>query len=256
MNRVKELRKKMGFSQETLGKLIGSNKSYISDIETNKRLLLGLRQETLAKLAKALNCRYYELFVELEVEDGRILVDGIFYNPQLQLMMYRYKDFYFVFQRDLHYKMSLEQILDRVVFIRNGKEIAANQKNEIKWLQNYACVPVSPVSAEWFKEYKNEKRFMRKEELEEFLSEFNLSHDCVTEIYGRKSNSFFGIKKMGHFARYVQIKMDDMSMFEKKVFFDRRNIDCGVVGVDNLEVRVSENIFYNDEEWGKLTESE
>lgn len=256
MNRVKELRKKMGFSQETLGKLIGSNKSYISDIETNKRLLLGLRQETLAKLAKALNCRCYELFVELEVEDGRILVDGIFYNPQLQLMMYRYKDFYFVFQRDLHYKMSLEQILDRVVFIRNGKEIAANQKNEIKWLQNYACVPVSPVSAEWFKEYKNEKRFMRKEELEEFLSEFNLSHDCVTEIYGRKSNSFFGIKKMGHYAKYIQIKINDMSMLEKKEYLDGMNIDSMVVGVDSLEIRVSENVFYGDEEWKKLEEVE
>ena len=256
MNRLKELRKRKGYSQEVLGKMIGSNKSYISDLENNKRLLSGLRQETLAKLSNALECRCYDLFVDLQFEDNRILIDGIFYNPQYQKMMYRYEDFYFIFRSDFNYRMSLEQALDRIIIVRNGKGIAEGKKNEIRWVQNYVCTPVTPIDVTWYKESRNEKRFMKDKELEEFLAEFNLSRDCVTEIYERKSNSFFGIKKMGHYAKYIQIKINDMSMFEKKEYLDGMNIDYMVVGDDSLEIRVSENVFYGDEEWKKLEEVE
>ena len=55
-NNLKELRQQMGLTQQELANLIGTQKQYISNLETGIRNLDGIRSETLQKLCSALNC--------------------------------------------------------------------------------------------------------------------------------------------------------------------------------------------------------
>jgi transcriptional regulator with XRE-family HTH domain len=52
-DRMRDLRKKRGFTQSQLAKMIGGNQGQVKDYEQGKR---GLNTETLTKIARALNC--------------------------------------------------------------------------------------------------------------------------------------------------------------------------------------------------------
>lgn len=60
-NNVKKYRLKQGISQEKLGELSGLHRTYISDIECNKRSISLLN---IQKIATALKIEVYKLFVE------------------------------------------------------------------------------------------------------------------------------------------------------------------------------------------------
>ena len=57
--RIKELRKRLGYSQEKLAEIINMDIPNLSNIECGKRFMTA---ETLEKIAKALKCSETELF--------------------------------------------------------------------------------------------------------------------------------------------------------------------------------------------------
>jgi len=63
-NRIKELRKQRGFSQEKLAEISGLHRTYISDIERGQRNVSFLN---LVKISDALNISVYELFKGIEL---------------------------------------------------------------------------------------------------------------------------------------------------------------------------------------------
>lgn len=60
-NNLKSLRKKTNLTQDELGQAIGSNKQYISRLESGTRDLSKVRVETAMKICEALHCSLDEL---------------------------------------------------------------------------------------------------------------------------------------------------------------------------------------------------
>ena len=72
--KIKELRKKLGYSQEKLAEIIDMDIPNLSNIECGKRFMTA---ETLEKIAKALKCSERELFDFSAVEPQRYLREDI-----------------------------------------------------------------------------------------------------------------------------------------------------------------------------------
>ena len=61
-NKVLEIRKAKGLSQEELAKAAGISRATLSKIETNDEAVI--TTETVGKLCKALDCTPHEIFLE------------------------------------------------------------------------------------------------------------------------------------------------------------------------------------------------
>ena len=66
-NKVGEVRRAIGLSQEKLAEQVGITRPYLSDIERNKRNPTG---PVLLKIAQALNMQIEELFFSPSVHQG------------------------------------------------------------------------------------------------------------------------------------------------------------------------------------------
>ena len=95
-NNLKELRQQMGLTQQELANLIGTQKQYISNLETGIRNLDGIRSETLQKLCAALNCTPEELVKEddaFEFEDGKLIFDDLYMVGNLYVVVINGKNY-------------------------------------------------------------------------------------------------------------------------------------------------------------------
>ena len=72
--RIKEIRKKLGYSQEKLAEIINMDIPNLSNIECGKRFMTA---ETLEKIAKALKCSERELFDFSSTEPKKYLREDI-----------------------------------------------------------------------------------------------------------------------------------------------------------------------------------
>ena len=60
-NNLKEIRTKIGLTQEQLADMIGTSGAYISQLETGSRNIHTIRQSTINRLCEALGCKEEDL---------------------------------------------------------------------------------------------------------------------------------------------------------------------------------------------------
>lgn len=95
-NNLKELRQQMGLTQQELANLIGTQKQYISNLETGIRNLDGIRSETLQKLCSALNCTPEDFVKEdatFEFEDGKLIFDDLYMVGNLYVVVIKGRNY-------------------------------------------------------------------------------------------------------------------------------------------------------------------
>lgn len=68
-NNVRRYRNIMGVSQEKFAEICGLHRTYISDIERQQR---SISLENVQKIADALKIETFKLFIDGDVDDGRI----------------------------------------------------------------------------------------------------------------------------------------------------------------------------------------
>ena len=82
-NSLKDLRLQKGMTQEQLAQVVGTSKSYISQLETGHRNIETIRQDTMSRLCAALGCSPEDLIVPVEFEydeDGKLIVDSAWHD--------------------------------------------------------------------------------------------------------------------------------------------------------------------------------
>lgn len=86
MNKLKALRQAAGMTQEELAKRAGTSKAYISDLERCVRRFERIRVDTAQRICAVLGVAPDEIYntaePELEYEDGKLIVDGWYYDPR------------------------------------------------------------------------------------------------------------------------------------------------------------------------------
>ena len=228
-NNLKAVRTNAGLTQEQLADMIGTSKTYISQLESDTRNISQIRQDTMARLCSALNCTVDDIIVKAEMEydeEGRLVVDELFANGAS--MVARIEKDYFSFPSGVS-RMNGEEIAKSMKYMPNFKPL--RKTNAAKYLYLlYNCVPRKGFSIPV-------GRAILPEEFEEIRKRFNLTDDDISSEFVDTRGGIYG-KKYAKTFTAVQIKIPEFSAIPLEEELKNKGIEAGNTAPGRVNIRV------------------
>ena len=232
MNTIRALRKQLGLTQEELGNQIGKTKAYISSLENGKRNISQIAAGTLVALAETLHTTAEELIDppadidpnDFEFEDGRLIVDRIFYDPSGKKII-EIDGLYYLLKNG--YIESDKPIEGQVRRLKKEYGPEYDDGSEHYYV-TAGCVPRVGYNIEL-------KREITPSELEELCKKYNLGEDDMSGEFECVCGNVYGEKYRKVYTA-IQIRATDAIALESEL--QKKGIQTSSAAPGRVNIRV------------------
>lgn len=229
-NNLKQVRTKIGMTQEQLAKSVGTSKSYISQLENGARNINSIRQSTMSRLCAVLDCTPDDLIIhaKFEIDEyGRLIVDSAY--------------------TDDHISSGVVILIDDDAFLlpygrrcENGEQVVKN----LRPIRNY----IKAKDAEAFRDYEyfmyhctprtgfkvEVKRPITLEEFTSIQEEYNLTEKDISGKFETSKGVAYGEKYQKTYT-CIQIRVDEM----QAILLEQELNDKGIEATNGSPCRVN-----------------
>lgn len=234
-NKLKEIRNKVGLTQEQLAAAIGSSKSYISQLESGARNIRQIRTDTMQRLCAVLNCTADDLMIDTDFEfneDGKLIVDGLYYDKRLPNNFVAEIDGeYFltpslaVFAATKDSKSIQEQLRPMATKVA----VSAMPLGEYVYPM-LNCVPRQGFTIELL-------RAITAEEFEELVNRFNLTEEDISGEFVSEKGGFYGKSAKKTFTA-KQIRVENGQAIPLEEELRNKGIEAANIAPGRVNIRV------------------
>lgn len=229
-NKIKEVRQQRGLTQVRLAEMMGTSKSYISQLENGERDLTQIRAITMTNLCNALNCSADDLFIKSKIEynsDGFLVVDKMYIDSRLSNQ-------YVVKIKDDLYLLPYNNYLSA----KPGDDLrpmVAPLSPKCEELPDYVmathkCAPRDGFKIELL-------RAITPDELKALKAEYNLSNYDVSGEFVDTKGAFFGKSAVVNYTA-IQIKLGVADAITVKDNLRNQGIEANNIGAGIINIRI------------------
>lgn len=226
-NNLKPIREQANISQTQLANIIGTSKSYISQLENGQRNINNIRADTMQRICNALNCTINDLTKDIELEydeEGKLIVDKLYDDPRFpnKVVASINGNLYTVDTNITHsYK-------ERLMPLRHDT-IAEDVKEVPMYL--YAVLKITRRKGYDIKL----KRAITQEEFDNLKQKYNLTADDISDEFIDTRGGNYGKKYIKEFT-VVQIKVNNEVKVEEELL--KMGIDASAICSGRVNIRV------------------
>lgn len=230
-NNLKTIREEARISQTQLAEIIGSSKSYISQLENGQRNINNIRADTMQRICEALNCTPADLTRDIELEydeDGKLIVDKLYLdpicvNPNKTLTVIKGNLYYLDSNITHSYKSRLTPLRYGTVS-KDAKEAP---------IYVYSLLKVTRRNG-----YDIElKRAITPEEFNEFKTKYNLTEDDISNEFVDVKGSAFGSKYAKEYT-VIQVQTKNTNEVAVESELLKMGIEASAICAGRVNIRV------------------
>lgn len=234
-NNLKEFRLKANLTQEQLASLIGTQKQYISSLETGNRDISKIRTDTMERICLALGCETKDLFSTTAFEyneDGKLIVDNLYLDSRLpNNYIIEIEDEYFIAPNLVAYKTKKSSEKTSGML----RPMFGKLSNNAMELDNYMYVLLDCVPRKGFEVKLG--RAITEQEFSELKERFNLNEDSMTSEFETSTGNLLGKSATKYFTA-IQIKVDENEAISLQNELQSKGIEAINCNVGLVNIRV------------------
>ena len=229
-NKIKEIRQQRGLTQVKLAEMMGTSKSYISQLENGERDLTQIRTITMTNLCNALSCSANDLFIKSEIEynaDGFLIVDKMYLDSRLaNQYVVKIKDDFYLLPYNNYLSSKPGDDLKPLIAPLSPK--AEEVPDYV--MATHKCVPRDGFKVELL-------RAITPEELTTLMTKYNLSKDDISGEFADAKGDFFGKSAVVNYTA-IQIKLGIADALTLKNNLREQGIEANNIGAGIINIRV------------------
>lgn len=202
MNNLKAIRKAKEMTQQQLADAIGTSKSYISQLESNKRNIKQIQAGTMKRLCDVLDCTADDIIGNFEPEyddEGKMIVDHIWLDPRYPTT-------------------PIAEIDDVYYFIPSPSQLIDNKLNakHLRPIMTKPAITSTEVPKHWYPMFygctrrggygMEIRRAITEQEFEEIKTRFKLTEDDISTEFTDVRGAIYGKQYQQEFTA-IQIKI-------------------------------------------------
>ena len=232
-NNLKQVRTNAGLTQEQLAKVIGTSKTYISQLETGSRNIDMIRQSTMDKICAALNCEPEDLIVPVEFEyneEGKLIIDSAWHDPHFPagyVLLIDGNAFLLPSTRNYEDGKAAVKVMRPLKFYTMDKKHTKKIANH-----EYAFIPCDPKAG--IKVMLG--RAITEEELEKVREEYNITDDDISGRFEDVKGAIYG--KYAKTYTCVQVRVDNNKAIPLEEKLVEIGIEAGNIAPGRVNIRV------------------
>ena len=211
-NKIKEIRQQRGLTQVKLAEMMGTSKSYISQLENGERDLALIRTITMTNLCNALNF---------------LIVDKMYLDSRLaNQYVVKIKDDFYLLPYNNYLSAKPGDDLKPLIAPLSPK--AEEVPDYV--MATHKCVPRDGFKVELL-------RAITPEELTELMTKYNLSKDDISGEFADAKGAFFGRSAVVNYTA-IQIKLGIADALTIKNNLREQGIEANNIGAGIINIRV------------------
>lgn len=163
-----------------------------------------------------------------EYEDGKLIVDGLYYDPSYRNgMVVKIKNaYYMISNRDMDMEKPIKESALRPYKKKIGEEQRRNSGHDYVFR---GMVPRGGFNIEM-------KRPITADEFDELCKRYNLTEDDISREFDDKKGSLFGEKYVKYF-KSIQISVDTNEAIPLETYLLKKGIEAGNVSPGRVNIR-------------------
>lgn len=231
-NNLREVRTRIGMTQEQLAESIGTSKAYISQLENGTRNIDMIRQSTMSKLCAALNCKPEDLIVPTEFmydEDGKLIVDSAWHDPHFPtgyVLLIDGEAFLLPMGRNYNNGAAAVKVMRPLRFYSKDHHTKKIKDYEYPFIP---CVPRNGFDVQV-------GRAITGEELSNIREEYNITDDDISGTFEDVKGKIYG--KYAKVYTCVQVKVDNTKAIPLEEQLTKMGIEAGNIAPGRVNIRV------------------
>lgn len=238
-NNLKTLRQRMNMTQEELAKKVGTSTAYISQLESGKRNIATIRDDTRDRLVKALNCKPEDLIVESYFkfdERKNLIIDRVYedpHNPNCYLIEYADR----IYHLGQMSTQDGEETMKKLVPLKITKvPTSAKEERPVFSFMTIHCIPQKQIHVKLGKA-------VTRNELDHICKKYNITE--MTDPFVASSGDIFG-EKYKRYYTVVQVKIPSGSGINPVGIEEYLN-NHGIEAINGSPDRVNIRIIPNED---------
>lgn len=231
-NNLREVRTRIGMTQEQLAESIGTSKAYISQLENGMRNIDMIRQSTMSKLCAALSCNPEDLVVPTEFmydEDGKLIIDSAWHDPHFPagyVLIIDSDAFLLPMGRYYDTGKDAVKVMRPLKFYQKG--------NRAEKLKNYEypfipCVPKKGFNIQL-------GRIITEEELNLIREKYNITDDDISGKFEDAKGKLYG--KYARTYTCVQVRVNELQAIDLEQKLISMGIEAANIAPGRVNIRV------------------
>lgn len=231
-NNLREVRTRIGMTQERLAESIGTSKAYISQLENGTRNIDMIRQSTMSKLCAALNCKPEDLIVPTEFmydEDGKLIVDSAWHDPHFPtgyVLLIDGEAFLLPMGRNYNNGAAAVKVMRPLRFYSKDHHTKKIKDYEYPFIP---CVPKNGFDVQV-------GRAITGEELSNIREEYNITDDDISGTFEDVKGKIYG--KYAKVYTCVQVKVDNTKAIPLEEQLTKMGIEAGNIAPGRVNIRI------------------
>ena len=241
MNRIKQIRTEAKLTQEELANKMGTTKQYISELEKGARDIKRIRDDTMQRLCKALECTPEDIIIPTTFEydnEGRLIVEKIYTDLRCNGYLFNISGEPFILNFGESHKIDKKTATGDLLKPAHPSKFTLTEKSDVDEIGQWLYVFLNCVPRDGFD--VNVGRAITPKEFEELKEKYGLTEEKISNEFVMTIGAIYGKQYMKTIT-VIQIEVSSLAKsnpIEIESDLKAKGIEADNVNADRVNIRV------------------